>query len=77
MQITAFFLRNETIQRYNILKAAHHRPSELAVRPYPKSKKLKSHDKTRSEEVAKSFCAKRKINLRRLISRLAQIDSLI
>ena len=74
MQITAFFLRNETIQRYNILKTVHHRPTGFPVHPYPKPKKQKSHDKTTSEESVKSCCAKRKISLKRLIFRLAEID---
>ena len=76
MQITAFFLRNETIQRYNILKTVHHRPTGFPVHPYPKPKKQKSHDKTTSEEVVKSFCAKRKINLKRLKNESPEIDFL-
>lgn len=74
MQITAFFLKNETIQRYNILKTIHHRPTGSPIHPYPNPKNLKIHDKTKNEEVVKSFCAKRKISLKRLIFRLAQID---
>jgi len=74
MQITAFFLRNETIQRYNILKTVHHRPTGFPVHPYPKPKNLKSHDKTTSEESVKSFCPKQKTSLKRLFFRLAQID---